>query len=343
MENRLLMLLILVVAILATGWVTWVLLWDPQPQVIVDADSNSPVSIPETVIHQSAAPVTPPPVADIDASRQQISESPYVMDASMGIDELYRMVSAMGIDPSDFRAQLQEFYCGAGWPPADTQYSLAGCNLEQPYYQYDMGTLQQLAEGGDMWAQQILADQIAMTRPAEAIQWYQRAAAQGSANAAAKIGRIYDQARTDFLNQANQNDTVFLEQTLALQDSSESPRTLAAAWTGVSNLMAHRMVGSMSLGRFGPALSQQQFEQACDMAEQMFGQLDQESRQANQEPIPRRVAPMLVAAPDSIDNRCPGPMWADPQIDDCHAFEMSFDSIPTGSGMPKMPGWICPD
>jgi hypothetical protein len=260
----------------------------------------------------------------------------------MGIDELYRLVSILGFEPADFSAQLEEFYCGGGWPPADDQYSLAGCNLEQPYDQYDMETLGQLAEGGDMWAQQILADRITTKRPAEAIQWYQRAAAQGSANAAAKIGRIYDQARTDFLNQANRTDTDLLEQTLALQDSSESPRTLAAAWTGVSNLMARRMVGNMSLGGLGSGLSSPQFEQACELAEQMFSQLDQESRQANQGHIPRRVAPILVTAPGSLDARCPGSMWSDPQTDDCHAFEMSFDNIPGGSRMPKMPGWICP-
>lgn len=342
MENRLLSLLLVIVAVLAIGWIAAVLLWNPEPQVSVAGEATPIVVTTETKIHTPEEQSASTPTARyIETPQKQNSASPPVMDASMGIDELYRVVSTLGIDPADFRAQMREFYCGAGWPPAHDQYSLSGCSLEQPYLQYDDETLLQLAQNGDMWAQQIFAERIETTRPAEAIQWYQWAAAQGSASAAVNIAAIYNSARTDFLNQANLTDTNLLEQTLALHDSTASPRYLAAAWIGVSNLMARRSLSGDSLGEFGASLGSEQFVQACGMAEQLLGQFEQDARDASREPPLRRVSPLLIEASAGDPEYCPGPSWSDPETDDCHLFTLSFENIPAVSGLANRRGWIC--
>ena len=342
MVNRFLSLLLVIVAVLAIGWTAAVLLWDPVPQISVAGNATPTVATTETGIHvpeELTASTTPARGTEIP--QKQNRGSPPVMDASMGIDELYRVVSTLGIEPADFRTRMQEFYCGAGWPPAHDQYSLSGCNLEQPYLQYDNETLQQLAQNGDMWAQQIFAERIETTRPAEAIQWYQRAAAQGSASAAVNIAAIYNSARTDFLNNANLTDTNLLEQTLALHDSTESPRYRAAAWIGVSNLMARRSLSSDSLGEFGASLGSEQFAEACGMAEQLLDQFEQDARDAGREPPPRRVSPLLIRASAGDPEYCAGPGWSDPETENCLSFTVNLENVPGMPGPQQLPGWIC--
>lgn len=342
MAHRLLTPILIFVSVLVIGWAAAVLLWDPDPQVFVAGDATPAVATTDTKIHgREEQPASTPSARDTETPQRQNSASPPVMDASMGIEELYRVVSTLGIDPGDFRSQMQEFYCGAGWPPAHDQYSLTGCNLEQPYDQYDDETLLQLARNGDMWAQQIFADRIAATRPAEAIQWYQRAAAQGSASAAVNIAAIYNGSRTDFLSQADITDTDLMEQTLSLHDSTDSPRYLAAAWVGVSNLMARRSLSGDSLGEYGASLGSEQFAQACGMAEQLLDQFEQDARDAGREPPPRRVSPLLIDASAGDPAYCPGPNWSDPGTDDCQAFELSFDNVQGMRRPQQMPGWIC--
>jgi hypothetical protein len=154
-----------------------------------------------------AIPVTTAPVAGSTASKGNPDNSsaarsaapsartgaaksaggPQAIDLQINSEsDLLAAMSSLGIDDLDER--MSRWAVSRGYPEFDQSGNYL---LDQPYQQYDEETLRGLADADDMWAQQILAQQIAADHPGEAIDWYKRAALNGSVYAMQEIARLY--------------------------------------------------------------------------------------------------------------------------------------------------------
>lgn len=167
--------------------------------------------------------------------------------------------------------------------------------LEQPYQQYDDDTLAALAANGDMWAQQILADRIRDTRPAEAMELYRLAAANGSVFAMVQIAELSQKIAAlspDFKFEGDNAGEVQLEQYYSLRDTPVSPATTAYAWKVVAEMAG--IPGFM--GFTGARLDKDEIATACDLAGSIYSDL-----------LARRAVAGLGPYPDD-----PPPAWFDP-------------------------------
>lgn len=170
--------------------------------------------------------------------------------------------------------------------------------LDQPYQQYDQDTLTALADNGDMWAQQILAERIQRERPAEAMELYRKAAARGSVFA---MHRIAELANTiaglspdfRFEGQGDEADDVALEQYYSLRDTLVDPKVTAFAWKAVAEMAG--LPGFMSSAGSSP---NDGFRSAgCDLAASIYTDL-----------LARRTTLGLGAYPNDVP-----PAWIDAQ------------------------------
>lgn len=146
--------------------------------------------------------------------------------------------------------------------------------LDQPYQQYDEETLRALANNGDMWAQQILAGRIAVSRPAEAMELYRQAAAQGSVFAMLQLAELAStiggmSPDFEFEDEIEGADNLALDQYYSLRDAAVPPNVTATAWRAVAE-----MAGLPGFMRMSPSsVSGEEFEAACDLAGSIYTDL----------------------------------------------------------------------
>jgi hypothetical protein len=106
---------------------------------------------------------------------------------------------------------------------------------EQPYENFDDELLRVYAENGDMWAQQILADRIASSRPADALAWYDKAAQNGSIYAMKQMERLYSKISGTPASQSRSAE-LYSQQLPELHNSPDSPEQLSTAWAIVGQM-----------------------------------------------------------------------------------------------------------
>lgn len=144
--------------------------------------------------------------------------------------------------------------------------------LDQPYQQYDNETLAALAENGDMWAQQILADRIEHERPADAMELYRQAAAQGSVFAMLKIAELSGRIALispDFNFENESGGSAALDQYYSLRDSPVPPGVVAYAWEAVAEMAG--LPGFMNFT--ATELPEDVMPAACDLASSIYSDL----------------------------------------------------------------------
>jgi hypothetical protein len=242
--------------------------------------------------------------------------------------DLLAAMSSLGIDDLDERMTRWEL--SRGYPEFDQSGNYL---LDQPYQQYDEATLRGLAAADDMWAQQILAQQIATDRPAEAIEWYKRAAANGSVYAMQEVARLFHRMSTQL--QAQAEDTPAAAEGSAAQDTS-SPEVTAYAWLAAAERSGWDATrGASLIPLIGRKLSQEQVTQACAMADSLRSQMSAERSSRGLQPFDRTPPPIVYPAEE---------MGASTQ---CHADEStSFDlsgcreaDVHTGTVSSRV--WVC--
>ncbi|MEO1576095.1 MAG: hypothetical protein AAFU65_14215, partial [Pseudomonadota bacterium] len=149
------------------------------------------LAVPVAAPAAPAAP-TPTPVEPVSAPPEDTAEPVAAAPAVVAGDEddgvlridltnnanFFALFDELGID--DVEGKLATWGLSRGYPQLDDQ---GNPMLDQPYEQYDDAALKAFAEGDDMWAQQFLAERLAKDNPKEAIEWYKRAAENGSVHA----------------------------------------------------------------------------------------------------------------------------------------------------------------
>ncbi len=273
---------------------------DERPVAPVAQVAQAPVSVataPETAVEPTpAAPQLL--VQNPDASDDGILRIDLTGNASF-----FALFDELGIDNVEER--LGKWGMERGYPQLDDQGNPL---LDQPYEQYDDDTLRAFAENEDMWAQQILAKRIAHKDPAAAIEWYRKAAINGSVNAMTEMARLYrDVAFSGKSSQAKEA----LNEAYGGDNGPDSLAVTGYAWTAVAELAGwDPLRGGMTAGFVGAKLTEAQKQEACDLATSLYSGLNgaRDERglgEYNQRPPPVVFDPGTVGGTGCADDRAP--------------------------------------
>ncbi len=227
---------------------------------------TAPAPAPPAVVAQAPAAEAPPEII--------ITEPAAADDGVMRIDltgnaSFFALFDELGID--DVEGRLAKWGLTRGYPQLDDQ---GNPMLDQPYEQYDNETLKAFADGDDMWAQQFLAERLARSEPAEAIEWYRRAAINGSVHAMTEMARLYrDLAFAKKGTPMGDKASGISE----LQDGPDSMAVTGYAWAAVAEQAGwDPLRGGMTAGFVGAKLSPTQKEEACEFASTLLNGLTSE-------------------------------------------------------------------
>jgi hypothetical protein len=251
--------------VLVVGAVVFVWLRTPKAPPIPVAMSE------DTVPSTSAAPPTPaydtmantavPKPAQPAGKPASNGGKPLDLQINSEADLLAAM-SSLGIEDLDDR--MTRWALSRGYPEFDQAGNYL---LDQPYQQYDEATLRGLADGGDMWAQQILAQQIATDRPKEALDYYKRAAENGSVYAMQEIARLY-------YRESNQLRAAEPGSTRDAGAEASGPDVTAYAWLAAAEGSGWDPTrGASLIPLIGRKLSQEQVTEACKMSDTLRTQM----------------------------------------------------------------------
>lgn len=276
-------LALLLVALLAAAAVLWSTRETPEPV----ADAIDEPREPAAPAPAATAPADADPVAA--ATAPEPAEGDRItrlnFERGAGFDDL---LDELGL--SDLDAKQAEWGLARGYVQMD---DVGNPLLDQPYGQLDDETLRSFAENGDMWAQQFLGERLASTRPAEAIEWFRKAAMNGSLHAMTEIARLYQAVGSMRGELQSEADSGGLDQLYALKDDVNAPIT-AYAWAAVAERAGwDPLYGSMKTSHIGSQLNDDEKKEACGVATGIFDSLTEERRSAGLGEYDRRPPPVV--------------------------------------------------
>ena len=321
MGKVLIALIVLVVAAVAFVWVR-----TPRPTAAplakTEAPSATPApSSPPSSQHEERARPSPPAAAPSEGA------GPINLQINSEADLLAAMGS-LGIEDLDMR--MTNWALSRGYPEFDEAGNYL---LDQPYQQYDEETLRGLAQADDMWAQQLLAQQLAAKDPEEALEWYHRAATNGSVYAMQEMARLYYRM-TNELKSAGEGTPTAAESGDAA--ASASPEVEAYAWLAAAERSGWDATrGASLIPLLGRKLSQEQVTQACDLAESLRSEMSSERSARGLMPFDRTPPPIVYPADEmGAATQC--------HADESKAFDMSGcreADVQTGTVSTRV--WVC--
>jgi TPR repeat protein len=201
-------------------------------------------------------------------------------------DEYRQMLAALGTSTEDVEAWART----QGFPPK-TYTESAQPPLERNYGRMRDERLLNLAEQGDRWAMQFLAQRIGPEMPLEAIEWHRRAALHGSAYAAFKLGLLYQEIARWALSGAGNP-----EQVNEIAQREDPLAYTSLAWMMVAEYQAGLPPGAMSATLAGFQAPDDAITQACIRAAGLLAELAAE-RESLGIAIDDRKPPLAVELP----------------------------------------------
>jgi hypothetical protein len=284
----------------------------PRAETGVDAAASGSRTAPAPVAGR-AAPAAPDGQGAIDL--QINSEA-----------DLLAAMSSLGI--SDLDERMTRWALSRGYPEFDQAGNYL---LDQPYQQYDEATLRGLAEADDMWAQQILAQNIASERPQEALEWYRKAAANGSVYAMQQVAQLYHRTSTQLRSSEAASDGA--EDGTPASGSSE---VTAYAWLVAAERSGWDATrGASLIPLLGRKLSPEQVSEACTMADTLREQMSAERSTRGLQPLARNPPPIVYSAEEmGASTQC--------HADESKAFDLSKcreANVHTGNMTTRV--WVC--
>lgn len=283
---------------------------------------NVPAFVPDKS-EEEPGPSKQPPVIKEEAS--QVAQAPeelplFRVDSE---EDALQMLAELGIDNEVFQQNLAKWGhkhgVSIGWmvPVEDL--------LDQPYHQYDDGTLKGLADNGSMWAQQILGSRWMSKRPAEALELFRLAAAQGSLQAAASLANLYRTVRS---RETPDAEAVTIEQIVALNDSANSPDIMSYAWSVVEEKMWQAPVSPRV------TLTQENIATACDLADSLYQDLLETRRQNGLGEFNIATPPMFIPTLLGTEGSSCYPTYSTRDLSNCKGARIK-------DGDDSQPIWFC--
>lgn len=284
-----------------------------------------------------AAPASVPPVTAPPAAAPAAAAAPPAAPGPEFIDDdaLMAMLEEYGLERLE--GAWRNWAAARGYPVAD----VSGAPLyEQPYQQYDDRTLQALAQGGDMWAAQILADRLAVTSPAEAIEHYRRAAEAGSIYAMHEMATLYNRV-SDKRREVDFNATEqALEQVYAMRDAPVEPEVAGYAWTIVAEMAGSEpMFGALASAQLEQRMQPAQIDEACAIARGLYDELAARRAALGLGDFDRTPPPLVYEDP-AREQRCPG---LEPALDlsGCRQLVVQQPASGEAEAGPPTNVWVC--
>ncbi|MEL7448854.1 MAG: hypothetical protein AAFN78_06570 [Pseudomonadota bacterium] len=258
-------------------------------------------------------------------------EGPMQVDVGQGFD-LDLLMREVGLD--NFMSDYARWATSRGYPQPDDAGNLM---LPQPYDQYDEETLQALADTGDMWAQQFLADKLARKRPADAIELYREAAVSGSVYAMSEMAQLYKRIANKNADTQFKGEKDALDQVYALRDAPGDPEVTAYAWAAVAERSGwDPMSGSVTAHVTGRNLTDEQIEEACELSRSLQADMGQVRSERSIE-LPAATPPPLI-----VGNGPQGSMGTRCAEDDPPPWDMSgCREVALNSGDQTNTIWVC--
>jgi hypothetical protein len=228
-----------------------------------------------------------------------------------------------------------------GMDPAGFGITFGG---EEAYSLYDDATLAALADQGDAWAQQTLADRIWKERPLEAADRYRDAAARGSAQAARQLANLYFYA-ADVLDRGRTGD--WSEQTIAaLRQAGAADGGLAVsalAWSLAGDAEAGLPEGSFASFMLSD-YSEDDVDAACRRAASIVADNAEQRARLGLEPNWQGPAPLFPDPGELNPVGCPEGLLPAPDLSGCEAVRLEMDGMDaTGSGRGGFTLRVCPE
>jgi hypothetical protein len=291
---------------------------EPPAVVEVAPPSSAPATFPPLAANPEPAPVAEDDSGDIPEFQVDSRDAFYEMLAALGLDNAQEAMAQWSKDHGyasiDMTGQLQR---------------------DQPYDRYDEATLGQLSADGDMWATQELAARLSRERPAEAVELYQRAAAQGSLYAMDELARLYRMAGSEAVARSRVFEAA-RPQIEAIRASGADPNATAYAWLVAAEMASGDPSRTAATARqLARQLEPEQIEQACAMAPSLLESLD--TMRANEGiAAPGSQIPPMVIAPGGLTeaSECYDPAVGVAQFEGCR--EARFTS-----GAMTNTVWVC--
>ncbi len=225
---------------------------------------------------------------------------------------LFTAFAELGL--TDIEGSMSKWSIKKGFPVTDASGNYL---TEQPYQQYDTETLRAFAENNDMWAQQILAERLEKTNPAEAVDWYRKAASNGSLHAMNRLSMLYQRIGHGRADAPNVSDE-YKEQIYALRDSDNSPEEMSFAWSVASGLAGGDPTAASAAGqRMARRFDEPARERACQLAQGLYDDMTNSRTQAGLGDFDRTPPPFILGL--SQDPVCPE--FADRQTVDTSSCE----------------------
>lgn len=267
------------------------------------------------VLRSDDAPDTPPPSPGTAGSRDDGPRR--LQEFRVESEEEYQAtLEALGTSNDEIEAWARN----RGFPPAIYTNS-PGLPLGRNYRRERDGKLLELAEGGDHWAMQFLAERLALEMPLEAIEWYRKAVVHGSAYAAFKLGNHYHDVARWLTTSPDAGDEVV---EIARREDPLAYSSLA--WLLVAELEAGLPPGAMSATLTSFQASDEGIMRACERAARFLAEIRAE-REALQVKIPTRKPPLAMELPDEETvGYCPPEVFPRADFSDCETIRLVGDA-----------------
>ncbi|MBT8144128.1 MAG: hypothetical protein KJO55_05465 [Gammaproteobacteria bacterium] len=287
------------------------------------------VAVPDIVVATDPEPIAPPPPEPVSEPVAEPAITPPIGPQLVDDKALMEALSEYGFDKLERR--WRDWARARGYPMTDASGQMY---YDQPYEQYDNLTLKGLADNGDMWAAQILANRIAKDNPAEALELFRTAAARGSVYAMNEISALYARISNDSRDAEFKSDDKALEQVFAMRDSPVDPLVSSYAWNVVGTMSGSEpMFGDMNAGQIEGRMSEEQVEEACTLAQGLYDELSAKRDSLGLGGFDRSPPPM-VYADSSRQPRCGYDFATGMSLESCR--EMAIKS-----GDEEATVWLC--
>jgi hypothetical protein len=230
-------------------------------------------------------------------------------------EEYRQLLAALGTSTEEMEAWART----QGFPPGT--YTESGVPpLERNYGRMRDERLLRLAEDGDRWAMQFLAQRIAREMPLEAIELHRRAALHGSAYDAFMLGTLYqDIARWALLGADNP------EQVNEIAQREDPLAYTSLAWMMVAEYEAGLPPGAMSATFAGFQAPDDAITQACIRASGFLAELAAERESLGIE-VDDRKPPLAVELPaEEVAGYCPPEVFPRTEYAACETIRLVGD------------------
>lgn len=260
---------------------------------------------PANSIREAAQPAASPAARTLETQ-----DNPGTLPRIRTQSELLDFLSGRGIDGPNAIADSADWFQKRGFFGLKPLLGVTENDAPDTVFQsMDDDALRKMSEAGNPGASQTLASRALFTDPFSALDWYRRAAAQGSVYAIMQIGALLE-SLTDMSLDEFVSGPEYRQQLSALRngEANASPKisalshALAGARDGGLAIIDGEMLKWMQ--RLANGLSELERQSACERSSRLFLEIGAQRRREGLQPIATDPPPVFLSIPE-LQQRLP--------------------------------------